>query len=208
MARAGFKKKYAPPLKIKIGSSFFLLLAIAYFFDGYGILLAALPALIVHELGHVLAIRLFGAYPTALRASISGFSLDFSGDISRRGEVLVALSGPFFGFCFAFLCARLAPVFQSEYLFTCAGLGLVLNCFNLLPVLPLDGGRAVSAAFAFFWGERASRTVTMVLSCAVSLALCLLGLYFLLEGQGAALLIAGVWLLVFPKRLVKEGRTV
>lgn len=208
MAKAGFKKKYAPPLKIDIGSGFLLLLAVVYFFDGFGILWAALPAVIVHEAGHVLAMRLFGAYPTALRATISGFSLDFSGNIGRRGEILTALSGPFFGLCFAFLCARLAPVFKSDYLFTCAGLGLILNCFNLLPVLPLDGGRAVLAVSALLFGGRASKTLALLLSYVFSLALCLFGLYFLLEGQGAALFIAGVWLLVFPKRLVKEGGTV
>jgi Zn-dependent protease len=208
MSKSYFKNKREPHLKINISSGFLLLMAIIYFFDSCGIFLAALPALIVHEGGHILAMRLFGARPTALRAGISGFALDFSGDISCHGEFLTTLSGPFFGLCFAFLCARLAVIFESEYLLSCAGIGLILNCFNLLPALPLDGGRAVSIGAAFFWGNKVSKVISLVLSFGISLALCLFGLYFLLDGKGAALLIAGIWLLVFPKRLVNKDRTV
>ncbi len=185
-----------------------LLMALIYFFDGCGIFLAALPALIIHEGGHIFAMRLFGARPTALHAGISGFALDFSGDISCLGEFFAALSGPFLGLCFAFICARSALIFESEYLLSCAGIGLILNCFNLLPALPLDGGRAVFEAAAFFWGQKVSKTLSLVLSLVISLVLCLFGLYFLLNGKGAALLIAGIWLLVFPKRLVNKDGTV
>lgn len=199
MKRTTAAKKTAPPLKIRLGSGFVLIMAVAYFFDGQGIIAAALPAVLIHELGHVFAMRLFSVYPIALNATLSGFSLDYSGAVSGRHKAFTALAGPAFGLLFALICARLAAALECEYLFMCAGLGFVLNCFNLLPALPLDGGHAARWMIGRLWGNSLSRIAMLCLGFGVSAALCVFGLYLIAGGHGAALLLAGIWLMLLQR---------
>ncbi|MEG0876367.1 MAG: site-2 protease family protein [Oscillospiraceae bacterium] len=196
MLSAELKRRKGVPFKFEIGSGFLLLLALVYFFDDSGLLLAALPAVAVHELGHLLAMGLFGVRPLALSATMSGFSLDYSGSISAPKEMLTALAGPLLGLLFAVVCAKIGNRVQSEYLLLCAGLGVVLNAFNLLPALPLDGGRILSF-FAFrVLGEAGAQRLVQALSLATALGLVGAGMYFLANGQGGAPALAGVWILL------------
>jgi Zn-dependent protease len=73
----------------------------------------------------------------------------------RLGMVLVALAGPGTNILLALICALLLYVDrwvtpeQAPWLFMNLYRGLIINCalavFNMIPVLPLDGGRVVDA---------------------------------------------------------------
>lgn len=190
----------APQLKARVDGGFVLLLSLLLFFDEGGVLAAAVPAVSVHELCHAAAMRLYGAYPTRLHASLSGFALDYAGSVSRRALALTALAGPLGGLLFALLCALSGRALNSEYLYVCAGLGVVLNLFNLLPALPLDGGVLLQSILESCLGAPRSRQTLCILGFAVSAALLLCGLYFLHAGQGAALLMSGLWLAVLQRK--------
>jgi stage IV sporulation protein FB len=185
-----------PPFRIELGSGFLLLFAFIYFFDESGLLASLFPVVLVHEAGHILAMLYFGAYPTRLRATLSGFTMDYSGDTNEKQEMLVALAGPAFGFAFSVLCARLGQHLDSEGLLMCAGLGFVLNVFNLLPTLSLDGGRILIYFLrAAFGAERAPRILRIVGLVTVFLLLAI-GLYNISDGHGFSLFVAGIWLFV------------
>jgi Zn-dependent protease len=67
-------------------------------------------------------------------------------------EARVGLAGPVLGTIgclipLAFWLATDDPFWQA-----CTFIGLFLNLFNLLPVLPLDGGRAAQALSSWIWG--------------------------------------------------------
>lgn len=188
-----------PPIKIRIDSGFVLLLALIYFFDSCGIIAAAAPAILVHELSHIFAMRLFGAYPRALNAGVSGFSIDYTGTISDWQEALTALAGPTVGLLFAFLCAALGKHFSLEYLTMCGGIGFILNCFNLLPALPLDGGRALRELLCRLFGAYAAKAALYCLGVGIAGCLCVLGAKLLADGNGAALLLSGIWLMLLQR---------
>ncbi len=192
-------KTAAPSIKIHIGSGFVLLMALVYFFDNNGIIAAAAPAVAVHELGHIFAMRLFGAYPTALNASVSGFSLDYSGIVSGWQEALTALAGPICGLLFALLCSTLGLYLKSEYFTMCAGLGLILNCFNLLPALPLDGGRALQRLLECIWGAYPAKAMMYCIGVGIAGIICVIGAHLLAGGNGAALLLSGIWLMLLQR---------
>ena len=61
---------------VELGSGFLLLFAFIYFFDESGLLASLFPVVLVHELGHVFAMLIFGAFPTRLKATLSGFTMD------------------------------------------------------------------------------------------------------------------------------------
>lgn len=188
-----------PAFHIKLGSGFVLLFALIYFFDDTGFLLALCPAVLVHELGHILFMIIFGAYPSLLKATLSGFAIDYSGIISEKQEMLTALAGPAFGLAFSLLCEKLGTLWGSDYLLMCAGLGFVINFFNLLPALPLDGGRVWDFALHVFLGEDKAQHVMRIFGLLISIFLLVYGLYFITMGFGFALFLVGIWLFILQQ---------
>jgi Zn-dependent protease len=66
-------------------------------------------------------------------------------------EARVGLAGPVIGSLGAALCIPLAVVSGDEFWRALAFTGFFLNLFNLLPVVPLDGGRAMAAMAPWMW---------------------------------------------------------
>src|SRR6202020_2434812 len=110
--------------------------------------------LLVHEMGHVIALRREGikASPPMfipfLGAVISARSL---GD-NAAAEARVGLAGPILGTIGAAACLVVWRVTGHDYWRALAFTGFFLNLFNLLPVVPLDGGRAMAAMAPWMWG--------------------------------------------------------
>jgi len=207
MRRSGIKTADAPVFRFELGSGFILLFALLWFFDENGLLAALVPVIFVHELGHILFMLFFGAYPTRLRASLPGFEIDYSGNLSAFQEMLTALAGPAFGLLFSALCARLGRLWGSDYLLLFSGLGFVVNVFNLLPAEPLDGGRVLGYALLKLLGEKTARAVLSVSGLMTSAFLTVCGLYAIARGLGPALFAAGVWLFILQrKKPCKEPR--
>ncbi len=190
----------APYFRIELGSGFILFLALVWFFDESGFLAALLPAVLVHELGHIMFLLFFGARPTRLKAAISGFRIDYSGCLSETQEMLAALAGPAFGLLFSFLSARLGRFWNSEYLLMCAGLGFILNFFNFLPAMPLDGGRVLGFALRAVFGGEKARLILRTAGFVTASLLLASGLYFIASGLGPALFLAGLWLFILQNK--------
>ena len=66
-------------------------------------------------------------------------------------EARVGLAGPVLGSLAAAAVAGLAVATGSDMLRALAFTGFLLNLFNLLPVVPLDGGRAMAALSPWMW---------------------------------------------------------
>lgn len=107
----------------------------------------------VHEMGHVVMLRRRG-----VKASAPLF-LPFLGAFVKMKEsprsVFVeaesALAGPYAGTVGAFAVLLAGNANGSAMLRDLAFTGFLLNLFNLLPVLPLDGGRAAAALHPALW---------------------------------------------------------
>ena len=109
--------------------------------------------LFVHEMGHVWQARREGLPASApffipfLGAAIALKELPKDG----AAEARVGLAGPVLGTlgCCVPLAIWLAG--GDEFWQALAFVGFFLNLFNLLPVLPLDGGRAMAALSPWMW---------------------------------------------------------
>ena len=121
--------------------------------------------LFVHEMGHYIQLRREGVRPgrmifvPLLGAVISARS--FGG--SALAEARVGLAGPILGSLGALAVAIAAVAFDSDMLQALAFTGFFLNLFNLLPVVPLDGGRAMAAMAPWMWFIGLGAVITMVL---------------------------------------------
>ena len=93
--------------------------------------------------------------------------------VSYTHLLLTAAAGPVSNLLLAAALGLLGRWWEPMYLF--AGAQLVLGVFNLLPALPLDGGRILWLALAWLTEPYTAQRVLSAVSLAVSLALLLGG---------------------------------
>jgi len=118
-------------------------------------------SVLIHELGHAVASRAFGYQPTITLAWMGGHTHpNAPGPIPWGKDVVLTLAGPFFGLMLGAACwvGTLWVNESSEVLRYMLRVGAYANfvwaVFNMLPVLPLDGGRIVSVVATRFFGPR------------------------------------------------------
>lgn len=146
----------------------------------YGILM--LFALI-HELGHMLVGILLGFKPTKLEVMPYGVSVDFDvkcedynrkirkGNMLAIKKLIIALAGPLTNFIITviFLLSNISFFGIERELVIYAN--ILIGIFNLIPIYPLDGGRAVKNIFHIIVGLQASYEYTNQIS---KITICLL----------------------------------
>ena len=124
------------PTRISFGA----LLLIGWFaqVNGWRVTAYILLAAVLHELGHLLVLRMVGAKIKGISIGILGAVMEADTHCLSYGQELAAvLAGPLMNLLTAFICGTVGadPVF--------VGASAVLCGFNLLPMRPLDGGRAL-----------------------------------------------------------------
>ncbi len=144
----------APKLKLftTVGTMAVSLAAYSFVF-GWTFAAGFVLLLFVHEIGHVIQLRREGINASApmfipfLGAVISARSL---GD-NALAEARVGLAGPILGSIGSAACILIWLATGSDIWRALAFTGFFLNLFNLLPVVPLDGGRAMAAMAPWVW---------------------------------------------------------
>lgn len=146
--------KVAKPLVMFVSMS---ISAIAYaFWMGPWLSLLFVGLLLIHEMGHVVALRMKGYdTPTPVFIPFLGAAIFAPKGMDRDTEAFVGFGGPLLGsigalaaFSLWFLMPRNEPM--AAVLLVGSYLGIYLNLFNLIPISPLDGGRVTQAAGGWF----------------------------------------------------------
>ena len=187
--------------RLEASPGFLLLLGALYWLDeGVGLLLWGLLACAAHELGHVAASLAFGGRAERLSLTVVGAELFFSyrAPLTYGQDSLVALAGPasnlLLGGLF-FLLNRQLPAILS----------LGIGAFNLLPILPLDGGRVLYGLLAEKLDpDWADRFLTVSAGCLVGL-LAGTGVIAAVHYANVTLLLTALWLLAGVLRHGGQG---
>lgn len=183
---------------IKINPLLYIVWGVLIFIGKTELLLCSFVCAALHEAAHVSAYLYFGASVASVEVLPFGVSVTLgrSSALSCRAEIIGALCGPLMNLVSAAAATALLSV-------QIAGLKYFIYCniaffvLNLLPVVPLDGGRILY----FFMLERLSVDMTGRISRIISVVLALLltaaGIYLAVStGYNISVLLIAVYLLV------------
>jgi Zn-dependent protease len=145
LASLGFKLlKSAKVIKvILVGASF---AAYSWLFS-FQFALSLIACLVFHEYGHIKAMKHFGMKTKGiyLIPFMGGLALSDEKINTRWQDVVISIMGPSFGLIMS-IVALIAYWLTGEAFFAgLAGFNALLNLFNLLPILPLDGGHILKS---------------------------------------------------------------
>ncbi|MPY94164.1 MAG: site-2 protease family protein [Acidimicrobiia bacterium] len=178
---------------------------------------AFVGSILAHEVGHAVMAKRGGVPVDSIRVWLFGGLAQLAGEARRPGIALrIAVAGPAVSLAVGFAAVGLEVLLDTwgvapGLAAVASWLGrinLLLAALNLLPALPLDGGRVLEAALWWRWGDR-DRAVRTAAGAGrvLGYGLVAVGAFVLLRGGG----FGGLWLgligffLASSARLEAEG---
>ncbi|MDP8257284.1 MAG: site-2 protease family protein [Candidatus Alcyoniella australis] len=190
-------------IPIRIHLTFFLLLLFVLLSPastGFGgpegllIVLGVFVGVVIHELGHALTARRYDINTRSITLlPIGGVAALDRMPTKPSGEIVVAAAGPLTSFGLALLLGGIAAgsyftlgaeSYLTHYLSTLAFINGFLGAFNLVPALPMDGGRILrgilASAKGHTWGTEVAGKVGQVVAIGFGVIGLFSGNFFLM----------------------------
>jgi len=122
-------------------------------FWGWSFAVGFVALLFIHEMGHVVALRMMGIKATApMFIPFMGAYIGMKQMPENAfDEAVMAYGGPLLGTLGAIGCAGAGFLTGNPFWYALAMSGFLLNLFNLLPISPLDGGRIIGVISPKLW---------------------------------------------------------
>jgi len=129
--------------------------------------IALVLCLVFHEYGHIKAMKYFGLKTKSiyLIPFVGGLALSDDKINTRWQDIVISIMGPFFGLILSIACLVGYWLTDIEILAGLAVFNALLNLFNLLPILPLDGGHVL-------------KSIAFSINSKVGIVSCILGVVF------------------------------
>lgn len=149
MKLAGYGKS-----ELRVSLPVMLLLPAAALFSRLETLFVVFVSLMIHEFSHAVMARRLGIGISRVELQPFGFIAEFAREPSPSEEAAIAACGPIISLLAALSSAGLLLLLPDRFacfppksgaVYEFSVFNLTLGCFNLLPALPLDGGRLVLA---------------------------------------------------------------
>jgi Zn-dependent protease len=166
---------------VELNLSFLLLLGVVWLafggIAGVGLVLLVFASVLVHELGHALVARHFGV-------RIAGIELSFLGGAAKmvelprnaRHEILIAAAGPAVSLMIGGLGLGLGTLMHAPLLAWIGYTNFIIAAFNLIPALPMDGGRILRASLSLRMDFLRATDISVQIARVVAVAFAVIGL--------------------------------
>lgn len=177
--------------------------------DKSGACAASLAASFLHESGHLLCLVCMKDPPESVELFACGIRITQKNnqpDLWR--EIAVAASGPAMNFIAGLFLLFIHRPDSDDIRF--AAVNLLIGAFNMLPCVPLDACRILTAVLGRFYDGKTVERVTLGVSTAVAATVSMSGAAVLaVSGGNFSLLSVGIYLLlsagISKKRLPKQS---
>ena len=170
--------------RLRVSPLILLAGAAAYFTGQLPMLLLSLAAIIPHEVMHAVVAHYCGFQVNRLEVLPVGAVARIDGlfETHPAAETVIALVGPITNFILAAIAAFLLQIMPQweQWLSLYIKINLAIALYNLLPALPLDGGRALRSLLSPILGIKRA-----------TLFCCWMGIYL-----GAAMTAAGIGIII------------
>lgn len=180
--------------KVRILPGFYIFIAVAFVLVPVKWLAAWMLAAAIHELSHILMLKLLRCQLLSVRVGASGAVIKAGCD-ARWKQLLCTLAGPLSGFALM-LFLRVMP--------RVALCGMIQSLYNILPLSSLDGGKTLEIITQMLFPKSVSKRIVEITRFAVIVSLLLLALYgtFSLKLGLFPLILAGI--LIIKKSLANK----
>lgn len=195
---------------IEVRHSFLILLGIVLFsglLNGHpllslSLLLITFLSVLAHELGHALVARKLGVQIVGIDLHLFGGAAKMLGlPRGPKDEITISAAGPIVSLALALIGALLHALTGFWGFYYLMWTNLLLGLFNLVPALPMDGGRIFRAALAPKMGFAAATELAVKVTRGVAIALGLFGLFFNFWLAGLAVML---WIMASQELMVSR----
>lgn len=169
-------------IQIKISYLILFILIFSMFFNCFNQLIILIAIILIHELAHCLVCIYYNLNILEIKIFVFGGVAKFQGEIEEnpKQEVIIASAGPISNFILAFITLLIINRFNIKgnyiaQLFLTAN--VVIGLFNLIPVLPLDGGRVARGILGYYLGVKKATYIIVRWGYCICILLSGVGLY-------------------------------
>ena len=185
-------------MKIRCSTPFLIFVVLLICLDDRSFYLLVFAGILLHEAGHLAAILLLHCKVERLELRLSGLNLDYTeGQLGYGQDAIIALAGPFANLFAAGILTICSRFRSTEEMYLAIGVQVLLAGFNLLPALPMDGGRALQAIACHRLGVEKGLQAVRFSTALVAAGMLGVGLYACkAPGYNPTLLITSLLLMV------------
>lgn len=152
-------------MKIQINIRILLMILISFIFDNVDTYIIFLIFTIVHEIAHLIVGMIIGGKPKTIRIEPFGVSLEIYSYSQRSSllKILFYLVGPLINLIIAIIFMRIIhieEVIRTKIVY----INLLIFLFNMLPIMPLDGGRILREILFIIFKENKCDEILFIIS--------------------------------------------
>ena len=151
-------------------------------------------SIILHEIGHLFMAKILKININRVKFKIIGISAEFENEVEEKyiRKIFVLLMGPFMN---SLIGSSLLLVKEFTYREEIIYINLILFLFNLLPIIPLDGGKIIFYMLNLKYNFEKSFKISDILSKIIlsSMTLMYALVIFIIKNIEIAIIIIYLW---------------
>lgn len=205
-------------MRFRIDLRIFIFLILLYLTNQIEIYALIMCFATIHELGHLLAGIVLGFRPNKIEINPFGVSIGFKvnlkdynkkikkANIIEEKKIFVAMAGPIVNLLIIFIANSLNINIYEKIMIIYSNLLLIL--FNILPILPLDGGRILKGILHINFGRDKAEKYTCNISFVLLIILTAISSIVILYFKNIAIFLAIIflWILYMKEEKVYQNR--
>ena len=148
-------------MKIEVNLNIILLVVLLIFLNKIDVYILFILFIMCHELAHMIMGMILGFKPKTLTLNPFGVSIEFynydeNNKKNRWKRIVTYLAGPLSNFILSiiFYFISMDSILKTKVIYT----NILIGIFNLIPILPLDGGKILREILRFFYNPKIAST--------------------------------------------------
>ncbi len=198
-------------INIKISYIIFFILVFSMFFNYFAKVIILILVVLAHELAHCFVCIYYGIKVSEVKLFIFGGVARLMGEMESNSiqEVFIALAGPALNFILVTVTVFIVTIFnivmhETIQFFIAVNLGIGL--FNLIPILPLDGGRILRGIIGYYAGIKKATYTVVEFGYIICILLFGIGIYLSLVYNKEYIFLSMVAIYIFISNLKEKQR--